>query len=358
MNPAGIDSMRQQRMKQLLGMFSKPTVVNKERTHAVLKRWGPGHEHGGRRAESVAVTRVMRELAVQDPRLLKVAPLAIVEGLVDHWIYKVQECLQVVKGYTDKLDHDLTRPVQNPSVEAATWTPVIARCRKAALALLRRCQVNEMVLSQLCSTANLVFSPSHSKADALSDRALLPFGRKMTMRDIAGHNPVQRLGVLQNQLFVSHTTRVQYKKAEQRLSRLHTILLDRQRLRLLSTQKDIHKYFRTLVTVELVFLPIELWYNLDNLNGITTPGKLQPDLNDNEDFGFTVMGILVWAAVATLLYAIYVNFFERKPETLRMANIASMHRRQRKIRMYRQKGAGEVSAVVGWRRLWYALSGK
>ncbi|KAJ1893116.1 hypothetical protein LPJ66_005945, partial [Kickxella alabastrina] len=301
MNPAGIDSMRQQRMKQLLGMFSKPTVVNKERTHAVLKRWGPGHEQwwqevlnsaGSRqsapkgsncvaeqltreardligyqivqvwtcgpviltfhKAESAAVTRVMRELAVQDPRLLRVAPLAIVEGLVDHWIYKVQECLQVVKSYTDKLDHDLTRPVQNSSVEAAIWTPVIARCRKAALALLRRCQVNEMVLSQLCSAANLVFSPSHSEADALSDRALLPFGRQMTMRDIAGQNPVQRLGVLQNQLFVSHTTRVQYKKAEQRLSRLHTILLDRQRLRLLSTQKDIHKYFRTLVTVELV----------------------------------------------------------------------------------------------------------
>ncbi|KAJ2110173.1 hypothetical protein GGF48_005656, partial [Coemansia sp. RSA 921] len=84
------------------------------------------------------------------------------------------------------------------------------------------------------------------------------------------------------------------------------------RLRLLSTQKQIHRYFRILVTVELVFLPIELWYNVDNLNGITTPGELQPEKANDEDFWLTVLGMIVWAVAAILIYAVYTKFFERK----------------------------------------------
>ncbi|KAJ2326667.1 hypothetical protein GGI00_004684, partial [Coemansia sp. RSA 2681] len=136
----------------------------------------------------------------------------------------------------------------------------------------------------------------------------------------------------------------QYKKAEERLSRLHTILLDRQRLRLVSTQREIHQYFRILISVSLVFLPIELWYNLDNLNGIGTPGTLQPGDASDEDFLLTVLGMMVWAVAAILLYAVYIQFFERKPEALRMTHSASLRRKQRLLKQrWSQQGQGGQS---------------
>ncbi|KAJ2722849.1 hypothetical protein GGI07_003036 [Coemansia sp. Benny D115] len=385
-NQAGIDAARRQHMKQLLQMFSKPTVVNKERTVAVLRRWGPTYDTWHKEvinsdhsrppssqvskkiveqlsrearhligyqpvqvwiqgpvvltfhmAGSNAIDRVMLEMEGSEAHMASVDPLAIVAGLVGHWIQAAHRCLDVVEAYADRLDDDLTSPVVSRSAEAASWTPVIARCRKTALALLRRCQVDEALLGQLSSAAVHLQPTTLTIKSTATEPPPLPFGRQMTMQDIAAHLPGQRAGVLRQQRTLAANLRDEYKKAERRFSRLHTMLLDRQRLRLLSTQKHIHQYFRILVTVELVFLPIELWYNLDNLNGITTPGHLQPDLNSDTDFWYTVMGILVWAAMAILLYAIYIKFFERKPEPLTFEKIAGL-----------RGGSGSGS---GWDRL-------
>ncbi|KAJ1813290.1 hypothetical protein LPJ56_003484 [Coemansia sp. RSA 2599] len=373
-------------------MLSKPAVANKERTWRVLKRWGPGHEQWWqevlnsaetkkkpspaetrlvvenlgrearaligyhlvqiwmrgpviltfRRSGSQAVARVMAEAGTKDPRLQTLDPLAIVAGLIERWVHTTQGCLEMLERYADRLDHDLTRPVQNSPFEAASWTPVIARCRKAALALLRRCQLDEAVLGQLC---NALQSMAQSQAAAGmachtnssgNSGATSAFSRCLRMSDIADYGAQQRLDVLKQQRLMAGETRDEYKNVESRFSRLHTMLLDRQRLRLLSAQKSIHQYFRILVTVELVFLPIELWYNLDNLNGITTPGRLQLDVNDDSDFWFTVMGIVVWAVLAILLYAIYTKFFERTPESLRVSNIASLERKRRRLLKQRQ----------------------
>ncbi|KAJ1844150.1 hypothetical protein H4S02_001075 [Coemansia sp. RSA 2611] len=321
------EDARRRHIRQILGLISKPVVSNTERMRAVLRRWGPGHEQwwqevlstsstqrrrpahnierltkqlgqGAReligyravqvwtrgpvlvtlhRYASESLQRTQSKFRAHDPRLHTTEPLAIIQMLVEHWEHATRGCLQILEQFTDLLDRDLTIPVRTRSLEAANWTPVIARCRKASLAFLRRCQINETVLNQLCRVV-----PSQARQELELQRAR------------------------------SADARILYKKTEQRLSRLHRILLDRQRLRLVSTQKEIHRYFRILVTVELVFLPIELWYNVDNLNGITTPGELQPENATDEDFWLSVVGMVVWAIAAIALYAIYTKFFERK----------------------------------------------
>ncbi|KAJ2814674.1 hypothetical protein FBU31_007205, partial [Coemansia sp. 'formosensis'] len=276
---------------------------------------------------SHTVQSVMSELARPSQHLLGVAAWAIVEQFMVHWVTTTRDCLSVIERYADRLDHDLTRPVQKLSTEAASWTPVIARCRKVALALLRHCQANEAVVTQLCSAIRILrLSGVHGDQGV---RGPAPQRQVSWSRhSMANEAP----GCEEGSLWRRHSEALAilklYKKAETRLSRLHTILLDRQRLRILSTERAIHQNFRILITVSLVFLPIELWYNLDNLNGISTPGTLQPEDSSDEDFLFTVLGMLVWAVAAILIYAVYIQFFERKPEALRMTNISGIKYRQ------------------------------
>ncbi|KAJ2554139.1 hypothetical protein EV175_002691 [Coemansia sp. RSA 1933] len=390
-----LESARRQHVDQIFSMIYRlPAITNKDRTLQAIDRWGPGHEQWRRevvnsadasgkqsRSESrniadqigrdfqnligyrlvqvwicgpialtfhaspsAAIRQAMQEL-VGSPRLsTKVAPLAVIQSVVGRWVHATKESLWVLERYADKLDHDLSQPVQIESLEAANWTPVIARCRKVSLALLRRCQTNEAVLIQMCKAAHTLILPqmwlpnSMRSAAAAEDFSAvpIPLGRPMSIGDIIKFKrPRHQLGVfVQQKAFISDT-RKRYKQVEQRLSRLHRILLDRQRLRLLAAQKDIQQYFRILVTVEIVFLPIELWHNLDNLNGIATPGALQPNDATDEDFWLTVLGCLVWAISGVLLYTLYIKFFERTPTSLRMANIASLQRKTRHLTLNR-----------------------
>ncbi|KAJ1990609.1 hypothetical protein GGI25_004131 [Coemansia spiralis] len=385
-----LESARRQHVEQILNLLYRlPAIANKERTLRALERWGPGHEQWRRevlssakikykltreeivaiaeqlgqgsrsligyrlvqvwmrgpvlltfhKLPSAAITKTMHELLSKPQLKHKVEPLAVTQSLLERWIYAAKTTLEVLEKFADQLDHDLSRPMQIRSLEAATWTPIIARCRKVGLALLRRCQTSEAVLGQMCSAAHAFIcpqAPDKWNCTVNSDNCKLvplPFGRHMMISDIVKYSqPKQQLGILaQQQSFLSET-RKQYKLVEQRLSRLHSILLDRQRLRLLAAQKDIQQYFRILVTVEIVFLPIELWCNLDNLNGITTPGNLQPEDASDTDFWLTVLGFVVWSVTGVLLYAIYVKFFERKPSTLRVANIANVQGKQHSSR--------------------------
>ncbi|KAJ1864454.1 hypothetical protein LPJ73_000278 [Coemansia sp. RSA 2703] len=396
----GIDSVRRQHMRQLLAMISKPIVTNKERTLRALKSWGPGHEQWLQEVQNVVnpkqvsleesrriaekLGREARDLIgyqlvhvwTRGPVLLTLhqndskiigqvmreasehrsSPMTMIARLVESWIHTTHDSMDVIEKYGDRLDHDLTTPVQKVSLEAASWSPVIARCRKAALALLRRCQINEMVQIQLCSAAQMILQTQYPFEELTKEtgaaKALLPFGRQTEIRDISGYGVSHLLDVFHQQRLATGEMRDQYKKTERRLSRLHTILLDRQRWRLLSTQREIHRYFRILVTVAIVFLPIELWYNLDNLNGITTPGGLQEDTNEDGDFWYTVMAFVIWAVLANLIYAIYTKFFERTPDTLRLANIASLQRTQRRLRKQRQRrNSTDAGPTSGWHRL-------
>ncbi|KAJ1856410.1 hypothetical protein GGH12_002112 [Coemansia sp. RSA 1822] len=310
------EDARRLHVQETLRLIAKPVVASKARLRAVLRQWGHDAWFDAASADSQYAARdpawLTEQLAqgarellgyrivqvwahgpvlltlhrhasaaiaqVSDSLHVPTKPLLIIRALAERWVHAATQGLRVIEQHTDVLDADLTRPVRAGSFEAANWTPVIARCRKASLALLRRCQINEDVLDQLCNAV----------CNTMEQR------------------------VLREQIEQSARSRGLFKKAEQRLSRLHRILLDRQRLRLLSTQKQIHRYFRVLVTVELVFLPIELWYNVDNLNGITTPGELQPARANDEDFWLTVLGMIVWAVAAILIYAVYTKFFERK----------------------------------------------
>ncbi|KAJ2081727.1 hypothetical protein H4R24_002124 [Coemansia sp. RSA 988] len=405
-----LDNARGQYVQRTLDLLQRPIVANVERTEAVIRRWGLEDEpwwqdvlnstecrkrklrnveqlaaqlgQGARelvgyrivqvwicgpimislhKSTSEIISQVSRELTQRDPQLFVTEALAIVQGLVEHWVHATTERLPVLEHYTDKMDRDLTHPIRSLSVEAANWTPIIARCRKMSLALLRRCQVNESVLGQLCeATRGLWFPYCHgiNKVDPAMQRPPLPPGRRLMIKDITEYGRNYQLGILYQQRSRTSDAHDLYKKAERRLSRLHKILLDRQRMRLLQTQKGIQRYFRILVTVELVFLPIELWYNLDNLNGISTPGELQPDESSDEDFWLTVLGIVVWAITAIALYALYAKFFERKHATLRVKNMMSMQRENSRImrQRYRRKqrqGGGWSSAL---RRIFWNLA--
>ncbi|KAJ2808885.1 hypothetical protein H4S07_003312 [Coemansia furcata] len=374
---AGLETVHREQVREMLELLDRPVIANKERTRAALQRWGPEYEQwwqdvllntkgeqprledklrrmserfgqgtrdliGYRLVQAWArgpilltfrteasrtVQSVMSELARPSQHLRGVAAWAIVEHFMVHWVTTTRDCLSVIERYADRLDHDLTRPVQKLSTEAASWTPVIARCRKVALALLRHCQANEAVVTQLCSAIRtLRLSGVHGDQGV---RGPTPQGQVSWGR----HSAVNEApGCEEGSLWRRHSEALAilklYKKAETRLSRLHTILLDRQRLRILSTERAIHQNFRILITVSLVFLPIELWYNLDNLNGISTPGTLQPEDSSDEDFLFTVLGMLVWAVAAILIYAVYIQFFERKPEALRMTDISGIKYRR------------------------------
>ncbi|KAJ2489343.1 hypothetical protein IWW37_004080 [Coemansia sp. RSA 2050] len=375
---AELETMQREQVREMLALLDRPVISNRERTQAALRRWGPEYElwwqdallsvkdeqprltdklnriserlgqgtrdligyrlvqawtrgpvlltfHAG---TSRAIQAMMKDLARPSQRLCGIEASAIVEHCMAHWVTTTRDCLDVIERYADRLDHDLTRPVQTLSTEAASWTPVIARCRKVALALLRHCQDNETAVIQLCSAARtlrLSGMCGGPGAQGPTSDGHASWARRSVVSEAPGH---VEDGLWRQQSEAS-TILKQYKKAEQRLSRLHTILLDRQRLRLLSTQRKIHQYFRILISVSLVFLPIELWYNLDNLNGITTPGTLQPGGLSDEDFLLSVLGMMVWAIVAILLYAVYIQFFERKPEALRVTNISGLKRQQR-----------------------------
>ncbi|KAJ2853614.1 hypothetical protein GGI22_004801 [Coemansia erecta] len=382
-----LESARRRHVDRIFNMIYRlPAITNKDRTLQAIDRWGPGHEQwrqevvnsvriqdkqswsksriisdqvgrdfqnlvGYRLVQvwicgpivltfhtspSTALKHTMEEL-VASPRLsTKATPLSVIQGMVGRWVHATKQSLRVLEKYADTLDNDLTHPVLIESLEAARWTPVIARCRKVSLALLRRCQTNEAVLSQVCNAAHTLLFPQERPLSGLRSAAAtkefsaipVSFGRHMSISAIVKFKrPKQQLGIFVQQRSFISATRKRYKQVEQRLSRLHRILLDRQRLRLLAAQKDIQQYFRILVTVEIVFLPIELWHNLDNLNGIATPGALQPNDATDEDFWMTVLGCLVWAIAGVLLYTLYIKFFERTPTSLRMANIAHMRRK-------------------------------
>ncbi|KAJ2872457.1 hypothetical protein GGH93_004005 [Coemansia aciculifera] len=377
---AGLETVQREQVREMLALLDRPVIANKERTRAALQRWGPEYEQWWqdvllstkdeqprladklsriserlsqgtrdligyrlvqawtrgpvlltfRTEPSRTVQAVMSELARPSQRLRSIGASAIVEHFMVHWVKTTRDCLGIIERYADRLDHDLTRPVETLSTEAASWTPVIARCRKVALALLRHCQANEAVVIQLCSAIRIL---------RLSGVRGGQGTHGPDAKAVVSEAPGYAEGGLWRQHSEASAILKQYKKAEQRLSRLHTILLDRQRLRLLSTQREIHQYFRILISVSLVFLPIELWYNLDNLNGITTPGTLQPEDSSDEDFLLTVLGMMVWAVAAILIYSVYIQFFERKPESLRMANVSFLKRQQRQLKQrWQQQG--------------------
>ncbi|KAI8318607.1 hypothetical protein GQ54DRAFT_76958 [Martensiomyces pterosporus] len=418
-----MEAARQKHIQQLLSLLDRPRQMSKSRIQAALKRWGPGHERwqdivskteqiapafaasaaeqvsraarelvGYRVVQvwmrgpvvltfhqdrSLAVDGVMSELASLGNGSGSMSPAAveaesIVQGLIEHWVHAASSPLCTLEKFADKLDHELTQPLRSLSIEASQWTPVIARCRKIALALLRRTQANEAVLGQLCRTCRALHPESYitdsqdmmyqyrawfsrpatrhalrtlrTSCDPPSARLVMHHNSPALSRRGASMHDVVRYGKLRRHealwLQYSRTTdaRTMYKRAEQRISRLHKMMLDRQRQRLLSTQQSIHQYFRILVTVELVFLPLELWYNLDNMNGITTPGRLQPEGSGDMDFWLTLLGSVIWAITAISLYAIYSRFFALSTDTLRTANMRRMQRHQAWLRSEQRKG--------------------
>ncbi|KAJ2906048.1 hypothetical protein GGI21_004086, partial [Coemansia aciculifera] len=252
----GLETAQREQVREMLALLDRPIVANKERTRAALQRWGPSYEQWwqevllsirdqqprqpnkaarmserlGRGTQELigyrlvqAWTRgavlltfrtesshtldtVMRELARPSLRLRNIDALSVVEHFMADWASTTHDCLDIIERYTDRLDHDLTRPLQVLSTEAASWTPVIARCRKVALALLRHCQANEAVVIQLCSAIRTLRQSSARGLDT-----------DCTLHSKA-HKSWQHAGdALWRQHSDASAILKKYKKAEQRL---------------------------------------------------------------------------------------------------------------------------------------------
>ncbi|ORX73308.1 hypothetical protein DL89DRAFT_91084 [Linderina pennispora] len=136
-----------------------------------------------------------------------------------------------------------------------------------------------------CATGSLAARRRHSSGPSAHPKFLrsasntqsmtAASGKRIGMRAIAQFSEERRAETLAMQCLRARDSWALYKKAEVRLSRLHRILLDRQCLRVLAVAHKIHQRFRYLVMYEVIYLPMELWNNLDNMNGIKYQKRLQ-----------------------------------------------------------------------------------
>ncbi|KAI8319409.1 hypothetical protein GQ54DRAFT_299354 [Martensiomyces pterosporus] len=278
--------------------------------HSIVQVWACGpivltfHQQ-----HSEAIEHVMDEVMALSNPVLDVGAEAIVQGLVSYWTLATQSCLGILRRYADRLALDLSEPTMQYSTEAQQWVPIIARCRKVALALLRRCRVNETVLSQLCQTATRTEGTEHSSKRQKQWRTLSRT-RGFSMADVIGQYKLHRQGVYELQKTQQAGFASSYRLIERRLSILDASLLARQRQRLLFAEKAILRLMTWGMAVELIVTPIEFWHHADNMNGITTPGRLYKE--DPARFYWSLLVFSLWAVVATIGYRVYFHHISKR----------------------------------------------
>ncbi|KAI8319408.1 hypothetical protein GQ54DRAFT_299353 [Martensiomyces pterosporus] len=306
----GILSKAQSKKQQLLPAPSMPAsfdeasfeeATKKPITHRVVHVWVRGpivltwHEK-----RSEAVSQVMSKVVVlKDPVLVEDGE-AVLQGLIGYWVLATQSCLGMLRRYANEVAHEITLPVIQNSVEAPQWVPVIARCRKVALALLRRCQVNEVVLSQLYRTTTRTGgtryagkSQKHWKTQSRT--------KGFSMADVIRQYNLHRQGVYELQRTQQGGFADAYRVIERRFSILDASIVARQRQRLLFAEKEILRLMTWAMAVEVIAMPIEIWRHFEAMNTITTPDRLYFP-GDPYHFYYIVGGFILWGAISTIGY--------------------------------------------------------
>ncbi|KAJ1990614.1 hypothetical protein GGI25_004126 [Coemansia spiralis] len=161
--------------------------------------------------------------------------------------------------------------------------------RRLALAMLRMCQTNQMLLRRLhvghtahnglvCSLAQLVRLP-HEAVYAMLYRAQAGFLRR-------------------------------YEHIDHRLATADALQFAWQCSHLLKMGRRIHKIYGVWLLFHFIYAPIELWNGLNKLNCATTP--LQNSPNSVVLFYYQLIGFALWVATACLLYRSHTKRLARQ----------------------------------------------
>ncbi|KAJ1959913.1 hypothetical protein GGI12_004091 [Dipsacomyces acuminosporus] len=287
----------------------KPSISNLQSFGSLLKVFIEIEQRGKDKQES-KVDCIMSQVSMLHAGSAAVDAEAVVQGLMAYWIHETQKCIGLLGRYANRLASDTVQPVVQRSREASQWMPVVARCRKVALALLRQCQVNESVLLQLAQTQCPEDTASTPGKQHQKLWRSFSSSRKFSMSDVILHRRlcgghVYRLLQQQQERHIGG-----YKLIERRFSIFDSALMARQRQRLLITEKSILRLMAWGLAIGLIVDCIELWKHLDNMNHITTPGRLYE--SDPMRFHWTVLVFALWTIIATVGFMFYFKRLTRR----------------------------------------------
>ncbi|ORX72760.1 hypothetical protein DL89DRAFT_290595 [Linderina pennispora] len=97
-----------------------------------------------------------------------------------------------------------------------------------------------------------------------------------------------------------------------RFARLHRMLLDRQRRRLLTAEHTIHCRLRSLSFAQVLFWPLDTAHSLLRLNGIKTIGRLSSDRGNPREFWYVLLVFFAYLVIATATHKYRLRRAEAK----------------------------------------------
>ncbi|KAJ2589611.1 hypothetical protein IWW49_002408 [Coemansia sp. RSA 1797] len=191
----------------------------------------------------------------------------VLQTLVSSWVHNSHTILGHLHTYSDVLAEQTSRPQHPQPRDINEWATCAHRAHTLALYLLRHSHATTHVLRRLHT-----YRPTRALKQLLSQQ--------------------------------NGTVRA-YAHVEQRLAHLNNVVFARLRQQLLLAGTSILDAMNVCLVAHLVAAPLQLWTNVDNLNGITTPGRLLGD--DGRMFYWQFLVFAVWTVCVCLVCRIHIN---------------------------------------------------
>ncbi|KAJ1852456.1 hypothetical protein GGH12_002120 [Coemansia sp. RSA 1822] len=190
----------------------------------------------------------------------------VLQTLVSSWVHNSHTSLGHLHTYSDVLAEQ-TAQAHTKSRDINEWATCAHRAHTLALHLLRHSHVTTHVLRRL-----------HTRRSTRAIKQLLA---------------------------QQHGTVKAYVHVEQRLAHLNHVVFARLRQQLLLAGTSILDAMNVCLVAHLVAAPLQLWTNVDNLNGISTPGRLLGD--DGRMFYWQFLVFAVWTLCVCLACKVHIN---------------------------------------------------
>ncbi|KAJ2840577.1 hypothetical protein FBU31_000302 [Coemansia sp. 'formosensis'] len=240
-----------------------------------------------------AIDRVLRDVSLL--HAAHVTSDSIIQLILNSSIHATSGCLSQLTQICNQATYELSQPAVSSIHEAVHWIPMLARCRKISLHLLRHSQANQSALRDILT----------SKHTPVSTRVC---GQPMSLDQIVQYDSEHRsvvYGILEVQ---QRSIYLDYRRVERRLSIINSSLLARQQQRLLLSEVSILRAINWGLGMELIVTPIEFWHHADNMN-LLTPGRL---LRNNPTlFYWYLLAFGIWGLLATYLLVYKFQLLKR-----------------------------------------------